>query len=286
MICPACHQEFPITEIPKSCPFCGAQFKIVADQPPAPAADVPSAPEQIAIVPPAPEAPAQIPVAPAPVVPASAAPPTPDMVPVPVSTAPASPMPVVETAPVVSIPQPEIPAPVEATMPAAEAPTADEPHNAVQSVVYKAAEQPVAPVPAVAPDVSSSIAQNLAQKQHKILLIEDDLFISEMYKRQLESEGYQVSIAMGGFEGVQKLESGKTFDLVLLDLMLPGMSGLDILRKIAEKGQDLPVIIVSNMEDDGVIEEALKIGAKKFLTKSTITPNELSREIEEILLNR
>jgi len=118
----------------------------------------------------------------------------------------------------------------------------------------------------------------------KVLLIEDDLFISEIYKRNLEMSGYQVDIAMGGFEGREKIKAN-VYDMVLLDLMLPGVNGLDILKDIKgnEQTQKTPVIIVSNLEQDEIIEQGLLLGAAKYLTKSRISPQDMVAAVNEIV---
>ncbi|HNT30022.1 MAG TPA: response regulator [bacterium] len=113
-------------------------------------------------------------------------------------------------------------------------------------------------------------------EKKKILLIEDDLFISEMYKKQLEISGYEVDFAMGGGEGKRKIQE-KKYDLVLLDIMLPGMSGLEILAEMKANPETAktPVIILSNLDLQEVVDKGLSLGAEKYLTKATLTPLDL-----------
>lgn len=137
--------------------------------------------------------------------------------------------------------------------------------------------------PSVVPPAAGA-AGVLPSEGSKVLLIEDDLFISEIYKRNLEMAGYKVDIAMGGFEGREKVKAN-SYDMVLLDLMLPGVNGLDILKDI--KGSDAtkktPVIIVSNLEQDEIIEQGLLLGAAKYLTKSRITPQDMVSAVNQIV---
>ena len=99
----------------------------------------------------------------------------------------------------------------------------------------------------------------------RILIIEDDQSIAELQKDYLEMSGYGVCCAFDGGEGARLLEN-ESFDLVILDLMLPGKSGFDILREIGEK-KEIPVLIVSAKDDELFKIKGLNLGADDYITK-------------------
>lgn len=118
----------------------------------------------------------------------------------------------------------------------------------------------------------------------KILIIEDDLLVSNIYRNKLAVDGFQVEIAHDGPLGFQLV---KTFapDLVLLDLMLPKVSGLEILKKIRrEPGlEQLPVIVFSSTYLTNVVQEAWKAGATKCLSKASCTPEQIIEVVRNSL---
>jgi len=118
----------------------------------------------------------------------------------------------------------------------------------------------------------------------KVLLIEDDEFIRDLYKRQLDKGGFFTYAFSNGEEGLKSIEDNR-YDLILLDIMLPGMNGLDILRNIKQNDatKDIPVIMLSNLGQDAVIREGLVLGAIGYLIKPSFTPNQIVQEIKAIL---
>lgn len=99
----------------------------------------------------------------------------------------------------------------------------------------------------------------------KILIIEDDQSISELQRDYLEMSGYDVSCVFDGTAGLSALKE-QEFDLVILDLMLPGRDGFDILREYAE-GKEIPVLIVSAKNEELDKIRALNLGADDYITK-------------------
>lgn len=118
----------------------------------------------------------------------------------------------------------------------------------------------------------------------KILLIEDDLYIRDLYKRQLDMGGFFTHAFSSGDEGLKSMGENN-YDLVLLDVMLPGINGLDILRGIKqnEATKNMPVIMLSNVGQDDVIKEGLVAGAVGYLIKTSFTPNQIVGEVKKIL---
>ena len=118
----------------------------------------------------------------------------------------------------------------------------------------------------------------------KILLIEDDQLVANIYSNKLSVDNYQVEIAFDGEMGFELANSFKP-DVVILDLMLPKVSGLDLLRKIRaqEETKNLPVIVFSNTYLSNMVQEAWKAGATKCLSKANCTPKQVIEVIRGIL---
>ncbi|MEI6596635.1 MAG: response regulator [bacterium] len=122
------------------------------------------------------------------------------------------------------------------------------------------------------------------KKQAKILLIEDEEAIINMYKLRFYKEGFQIEVARNGAWGL-KLARQKKFDIILLDMVMPAMNGYEAIKilKSDNNTKDVPIIILSNSAQDGDIKEAKKLGATAYLLKSMITPAKLVQEVEKIL---
>lgn len=118
----------------------------------------------------------------------------------------------------------------------------------------------------------------------KILLIEDETFIADIYARELTKAGFQVRVAPDGTSGFQALQE-ETFDLLLLDIMLPGMHGLELLRqwRIKYPESTMPVILLTNLGQDEVIKEGFNLGAKGYLIKASYTPKQVVAEVVNAL---
>ena len=118
----------------------------------------------------------------------------------------------------------------------------------------------------------------------KILIIEDDKFLRELIGQKLLKEGYDIVEAVDGEKGIKSIKDEKP-DLILLDLILPGMDGFEVLTKIKEDSKiaQIPVIILSNLGQKDDIEKGLKIGAVDYLIKAHFTPGEIIDKIKVIL---
>lgn len=115
----------------------------------------------------------------------------------------------------------------------------------------------------------------------KILIIEDDKFLRELIAQKLLTEGYDIAEAVDGEQGAKLAKSEKP-DLILLDLILPGMDGFEVLGKIKEdvSTSQIPVIILSNLGQKDDIEKGLKMGANDYLIKAHFTPGEIIAKIK------
>lgn len=117
----------------------------------------------------------------------------------------------------------------------------------------------------------------------KILIVEDDLFIRELYERTLTQAGYAVVTAADGQEGL-KLAKDKP-DLVLLDIMLPKVHGIDVLKKLKEDQttKNIPIVMLTNLGQENIMNEAFKIGAAGYLVKMRFEPQEIVNYVQEFL---
>jgi CheY-like chemotaxis protein len=119
-----------------------------------------------------------------------------------------------------------------------------------------------------------------------ILFVEDDRPIAEMYSRVLEREGYQVEFAYDGAEGLQKANK-KHYDLVLLDIMMPEKTGIEVLHELrGEDGKgnpDTKIIILTNLAQDKTSQEALKAQADGYIIKADIVPSQLAGIVAKLI---
>lgn len=115
----------------------------------------------------------------------------------------------------------------------------------------------------------------------KIAIVEDDQAISQMYRIKFEAEGYQVETAENGKLGLEMIETFKPV-IVLLDLMMPEMSGdemLDKMRKTAW-GKDIKVIILTNVGEQEIPEEVKNLGVSAIILKADMTPRQVAELVK------
>ena len=111
----------------------------------------------------------------------------------------------------------------------------------------------------------------------KIILVEDDLFLRELYTDTLISAGYTVISAKDGEEGLKIIKANTDVKLILLDLMLPKINGIDVLKEIKKdpNTKNLSIIVLTNLNEETIIQDALKLGANAYLVKVDYTPQEV-----------
>ena len=119
------------------------------------------------------------------------------------------------------------------------------------------------------------------QEDVRCLFIEDDPTVAQMYKLKLELDGYSVTMAKDGEEGLRLAQDTRP-DIIFLDIRLPKMDGFAVLEQL--RGRDdtrhIPVVILSNYGERELVERGLKLGALEYLIKSQTTPANLSRGVE------
>lgn len=121
----------------------------------------------------------------------------------------------------------------------------------------------------------------------RILVVEDEKFLRELYVDILSAEGFQIDQAADGEEGYNKMREGG-YDVVLLDVMLPKMDGLAVLEKLSINAPVKPngaIVILSNLEQDAAIAKAVTLGARGYMIKSDHTPDQVIVKIKSYLAN-
>ena len=123
-----------------------------------------------------------------------------------------------------------------------------------------------------------------ASGQAKILIIEDDKFLRDLISQKLQREGFRVFEAVDGEEGL-KTAREKSPDIILLDLILPGLDGFEILRVLKgdKNTSQIPVIVLSNLGQKEDMDRALSGGAEDFMVKAHFTPGEIVTKIKSVL---
>jgi len=123
-------------------------------------------------------------------------------------------------------------------------------------------------------------------KKKRIMIVEDDSFVMDIYQTKLEQSGFDVILAVNGLEAVKKMENETSLpDLILLDIIMPYMDGLEVLKKIKENDafKNIPVILLTNLSQKEEIEQGMKLGASDYLIKSHFTPSEVLEKINNYL---
>lgn len=117
--------------------------------------------------------------------------------------------------------------------------------------------------------------------------VEDDEFLSDIIARKFSAQGCSLVHATNGEEALVVLEKEHP-DLLLLDILLPGIDGFEILRRLKSnlKTQNIPVILLSNLGQKADVEKGTKLGAARFLIKATVTLDEIVEEIKAVIFGK
>ncbi len=117
-----------------------------------------------------------------------------------------------------------------------------------------------------------------------LLIVEDDPLMARMYQKIFTFEGYDVDVAHDGEEGLEKARQGKP-TLVLLDIMMPKMNGMEVLQKLKvdPDTKAIPVVILTNLAGQQDAESALSHGAVKYIIKSEFEPKQITNMVKEII---
>jgi len=117
-----------------------------------------------------------------------------------------------------------------------------------------------------------------------ILVVEDDQFLRDLIVKKLEEEGMEITQAVDGEEGLRLIRENKP-TLVLLDLILPGIDGFEVLKQVKSDPatKDIPIVILSNLGQKDDIDRGMDMGAKDYLIKAHFTPGEIVQKVKEAL---
>lgn len=124
----------------------------------------------------------------------------------------------------------------------------------------------------------------MPEVKSKILIIDDDPFILDMYVLKFKEEGFAVDTATDGKEGLKKIREG-TPDLVLLDVVMPVMDGFDVLRELqkSKPPHPLKVVLLTNLGEREDVERGQALGADAYVIKAQFTPSEVVEKIKQLL---
>lgn len=121
----------------------------------------------------------------------------------------------------------------------------------------------------------------MSAKQQHVLVVEDDPALSDAFNIVLTKEGYDVTVAYNGKEALEKVKN-LTPSLILLDLLMPIMGGKEFLQKF-KNDHDIPVIVLSNLDSRDDIQEALNLGASRYMLKAWASPSELVKLVKDTI---
>jgi two-component system response regulator CpxR len=118
----------------------------------------------------------------------------------------------------------------------------------------------------------------------KILIIEDDVLLARMYQKVFTYEHYEVEVARDGEQGLERARTARP-SLILLDILMPGLNGLQVLDRLKHDGatKDIPVIILTNLAEEKNAEIALEKGAVHYIVKSQYKPKEVEQIVRDVL---
>lgn len=123
----------------------------------------------------------------------------------------------------------------------------------------------------------------MSDESVKVLLIEDDIRVRELYELVLKMDEYAVVTAETGEEGLERAKAEQP-DLIFLDIRLPGINGLEVLESLRQQTEtkDIPVVILSNLDDEKTVTQGISLGAQEYIVKSRITPQDLSKRVKDV----
>lgn len=124
----------------------------------------------------------------------------------------------------------------------------------------------------------------MVSKSKKILIVEDDKLMRDLYQEILVKEGYEVATAEDGLEGEEMMKKGG-YDLVLLDIMLPEKDGLQILDDLSDKERARcgKIVVLTSLGQDALVENGFELGADGYLFKSALNPDQVLEEVKGYL---
>jgi len=122
-------------------------------------------------------------------------------------------------------------------------------------------------------------------KKTKILLIDDDDFLLEMYVKKFQNSGFEVEMAKDAEEGLSRLEGGLSPDAILFDIVMPKIDGFDFVKKVKEKklAPNARLVVLSNLGQKEDIEKGRALGVTDYIVKASHTPSEVVEKLKSII---
>ena len=123
------------------------------------------------------------------------------------------------------------------------------------------------------------------EHKQKVFIIDDDKFLLDMYALKFKEVGFDVCAAGSGTDALDKLNDGFVPDIIMLDIVMPGMDGFEVLKNIKEKKlvASAKIIILSNIGQESDIERGKKLGANGYIVKASVTPTEVVEKVKAVL---
>ena len=133
-------------------------------------------------------------------------------------------------------------------------------------------------------DKKKEISFQSSKNLKRILIVEDDLFLSDLCSKKLKKAGFEVLKVFDGQDGLKKIKEEKPA-LVLLDIVLPGLSGFEVLKQIKTNPESasVPVIILSNLGQKEDVQRGITLGAEDYIVKANYTPSEIIEKIKKVM---
>ncbi|HEX8931596.1 MAG TPA: response regulator [Patescibacteria group bacterium] len=119
----------------------------------------------------------------------------------------------------------------------------------------------------------------------KVLLVEDDMFLRDIYAEVLEKEGYVVLAADDGEAGIRLGKENADAKIMLLDIMLPKIHGIDVLKELKSDAttKNMTIVVLTNLTEESIMQEALHLGAAGYLVKVHYTPPQVVEKVNEFI---
>ncbi len=128
------------------------------------------------------------------------------------------------------------------------------------------------------------MTEQKTSKDIKVMIIDDDAFILNMYKVKFTKEGFTPTLASNGKEALDIAHSGFVPDVLFVDLIMPIMGGIEFIETLRKEGlyKDIPIIVLTNQSQVSDIDQAKNLGVKSYIVKATTIPSEIVDEVRKL----